>query len=147
MNDSLLHRLVYISSATALHGDETLQAILAEARRNNARDDITGLLLYHDGNFFQTLEGPKKTVLACYERIKADERHSGCILLLLERADDRIFSDWEMGFISYSALTAGCQKGFFDLQSLRRSSRMDALERDPDVSVFVNSFLSSFRDL
>ena len=147
MNDPALHRLVYISSATALHGDDILEAILAEARRNNSRDRITGLLLYHDGNFFQTLEGPKDKVLACYDRITADARHTGCILLLSEPADRRMFSDWEMGFIPFSALDSGYRKGFFDLQSLRRSSRMEALEGDPDVSLFVNNFLSSFRDL
>lgn len=147
MNDLDLFRLVYISSATTLPDQATLDEILIESRRNNQCDGITGLLLYHDGNFFQTLEGSAGKVLACYDRIVADRRHRGCIRLLADSADARLFADWEMGFIPFAELSTARRKGFFDLQSLRRSPRMEAFERDPDVSLFVNNFLSSFRDL
>ena len=49
--------LIYASSATKAMSQDELKALLAKARTNNQRDNITGMLLYNDGNFLQVLEG------------------------------------------------------------------------------------------
>src|SRR5690349_2698807 len=38
-------QLVYISTARQAHSDEVLDSILAASRRNNGRQDVTGLLV------------------------------------------------------------------------------------------------------
>ena len=81
-------RIFYISAATRFATARELEDILAVSRERNRADQITGLLLYHDGSFAQILEGPEEAVRNCFERIRADGRHVGCRLILEERADD-----------------------------------------------------------
>ena len=60
--------VAYVSSATHLMTEDELAAILDVSRERNARDGITGLLLYSDGDFIQVLEGPEAPVRAAGER-------------------------------------------------------------------------------
>lgn len=86
-------QLVYISTAAK---DGTSADILRTSRRNNGRDDITGLL-YADGvRFLQALEGPEEAVVAAYERIKLDQRHKAPVVLSRREVEAREFGDWEM---------------------------------------------------
>jgi hypothetical protein len=93
-----LVELVYVSTAKNLLHDRELVDILESSRLNNARDDIGGMLVYHDGSFLQILEGPPEAVDAAYTRIKGDPRHSNIIPLLRKKVDQRSFPEWSMGF-------------------------------------------------
>jgi hypothetical protein len=66
--------------------------------RNNRIRDITGMLLYKDGNFMQVLEGDEKVVRAAHGVIAADPRHRGLITLLQGVAPEPQFPNWSMGF-------------------------------------------------
>ena len=147
MTDPSLHVLAYLSSATNLPSLDDLRAILAQARRNNEAHGITGLLLYHDGNFFQVLEGAKDAVLACYGRIEKDLRHNGCIVLISEPSEIRRFANWDMAYVPFSRLEPSCRKGFLDLQRFRETAKMREVAQDDEVGVFVHTFLSNFRGL
>lgn len=80
--------------------DNELLSLLQEARKENERLGITGMLLYQEGNFMQMLEGDKKTVLDLYEKIKKDDRHNGVLTMLTGDIDERNFEDWTMGFFN-----------------------------------------------
>ena len=54
--------LVYVSSATGKLGETDLLDLLEHSRRRNRALDLTGMLLYAGGNFFQVLEGEEKDV-------------------------------------------------------------------------------------
>ncbi|KQT32963.1 activator of photopigment and puc with BLUF domain protein [Sphingomonas sp. Leaf412] len=88
-------QVVYISTAVAgLPAD--IDDILAVSRRNNARDDVTGLL-YADGRrFLQALEGPERQVEAALIRIAADPRHRAIVTLSHRIVAAREFGAWEM---------------------------------------------------
>ncbi|MFC4350135.1 BLUF domain-containing protein [Fodinicurvata halophila] len=90
--------LLYVSSTPVLMDEETLVDILETSRRNNARRDITGMLLYVEGNFMQVIEGPKNAILTLKETIANDPRHSGLIEILSTPVGERIFGNWSMGF-------------------------------------------------
>lgn len=90
--------LVYVSSATRHFSAEDLVALLKQSREKNARLDITGILLYKDGNFMQVLEGPDEAVRQLFSTIAADDRHTGVIRLLERPLDQRQFADWSMAF-------------------------------------------------
>ncbi len=94
---SLIH-LVYVSSATRPFDQAELLKLLEESRRNNQRTNITGLLLYREGNFMQALEGEELAVVSTHERISKDCRHGGLITLLKGPIAQRDFGDWSMGF-------------------------------------------------
>lgn len=93
-----LTAIAYVSSATSALSVADLEGILVSARAHNARSRITGVLLHHDGSFFQYLEGPEAEVRAAYVRIKAARQHHGLIELLNRPIDKRHFADWKMGF-------------------------------------------------
>jgi Sensors of blue-light using FAD len=90
--------LVYVSSAKREFSEDELTALLKQSRENNARLDITGMLLYKDGNFIQVMEGPVDTVERLYQKIHDDKRHVGVIRMLAREIEQRQFSDWTMGF-------------------------------------------------
>ena len=93
-----MYMLVYVSSAVELFSDEELSQLLAKSRENNIARGVTGLLLYKDGNFMQFLEGPKEQVLEVMNKVKADQRHRGVIVLLQQEHEGREFEEWSMGF-------------------------------------------------
>lgn len=95
-----LFRLVYCSRNTIpAQGDDVaaeVANILAASRLNNARDGVTGALLYSDGCFAQVLEGGLSVVQRTFERIQRDTRHSNVVVLEARRAEARIFGMWDM---------------------------------------------------
>lgn len=93
-----LLRLIYVSHAARRLTTRELDRILANARRNNLRDEITGMLVYVGGNFMQVLEGPPSAVDATFGRISRDERHGGIIVIERELVEARSFAGWSMGF-------------------------------------------------
>jgi hypothetical protein len=93
---------VYVSSATKPLGEHEILEILRVARLNNEKLDITGMLLYRDGNFLQVLEGPAPAVDLMVAKIKRDLRHHGVILMSRKKIEERQFADWRMAFRNMS---------------------------------------------
>ncbi len=93
---------VYVSSATRPLNEVELVQLLQLARQNNEKLDITGMLLYREGNFLQVLEGPASAVDSLISTIKRDPRHHGLILMSRKGIDERQFSDWSMAFRNMS---------------------------------------------
>lgn len=90
--------VIYISSAKSDFSDADLAALLKQSREKNARLDITGMLLYKNGNIIQVLEGPDDAVHQLIKTIQADDRQHGVIQLLERQIEQRQFPDWTMGF-------------------------------------------------
>lgn len=91
-------QLIYVSTARAPIGPSGLAAILETSRRNNSRDDITGLLVAGGRRFLQALEGPEAAVMGAFERIKADPRHFALVALSIRQSKSRAFGGWSMGY-------------------------------------------------
>ncbi len=97
-----LTQIVYFSRNKAAESGERaqlelLRSVLSSSQRNNARNGITGFLLFDRTRFFQILEGERGPVLATYERIQKDRRHGDVTLMALRDAKSRAFSTWSMG--------------------------------------------------
>lgn len=90
--------LVYLSSGVREFDDPELTAILAQARKNNERCGLTGMLLYRGGNFLQVLEGPESAVESTLLRIQRDPRHRGILVMKQTAIETRNFSEWTMAF-------------------------------------------------
>ena len=93
-----MYALVYVSSESFRISDQDLEELLRQSRRNSQAADITGLLLFKDGNFMQLLEGTETAVRTAFEKIKVDHRHRSVRVLMEEETDRREFADWSMGF-------------------------------------------------
>ena len=110
--------LTYFSTETVPFSDADLFELLEVSRRNNIADDITGMMIYHDGHFVQVLEGPEEAVRATYARIASDVRHRDISLELEDRVEERAFPDWSMGFADGAAVdTVGFSTFFNDVQA------------------------------
>jgi hypothetical protein len=96
----MLRQLSYLSAATEEFGEADLEAILAGARKGNADRQVTGLLAYGQGVFFQILEGPRDCVEATLAVIRRDPRHSGIRMIHDEEIAARDFEHWHMAFAS-----------------------------------------------
>ena len=96
---------------------------------NNARANITGLLLYKGGNFMQAIEGPKAAVQALYERIQNDPRHTGVYKLLERPITEREFSNFSMGFQNVDSLSPEELAGFSNF--LPEGFTADAFRENP----------------
>ena len=93
-----MHHLIYSSTSAALFSEEQLHNLLNQARDNNEQQGLTGILLYHAGQFMQLLEGPSAAVHAVYNQIAQDPRHTGLIKLADKSVETRSFPDWSMAF-------------------------------------------------
>lgn len=107
-----MRSILYASSAPFLLAESDLVEILRVSQVNNARRDITGMLLYKGGNFVQVIEGPDDAVQALYTRISRDPRHRGIISLLNRSILERDFPTWSMGFQNIDTLPPDALPGF-----------------------------------
>src|SRR5208282_515145 len=106
--------LVYVSSATKPFSKSELLELLEKSRKNNTSLEISGMLLYKDGNFMQVLEGEEQLVRSLYTKISADPRHKGTLALLQSVEEKRQFADWSMGFRDLNSPEVAATPGFND---------------------------------
>ena len=90
-----LQRLIYVSQPFGFDA-AVLGGILVAARRNNARDRVTGALICRADLYLQLLEGPPAAVAAAYRRIEIDDRHCDVEPLVSTVTGERLFPGWEM---------------------------------------------------
>ncbi|GAW41967.1 Sensors of blue-light using FAD [Brevundimonas sp. SH203] len=93
-----LFRIVYVSRAagTAASGLMPLVDIIGVSDQNNRRDQLTGVLLRHDGRFFQVLEGARVDLDRTLARVRSDGRHADMKVLSDHAVEARMFPDWAM---------------------------------------------------
>jgi hypothetical protein len=94
----MLSRLIYSSEPSQALDDQQVMAILATARRNNERDDITGMLVFDSTAFLQVIEGDREKLSKLYAALVLDTRHHKLTILGMGPIDEREFSSWQMGF-------------------------------------------------
>ena len=138
-----LIQLVYLSSSAAQYSSDDLMDILKISRRNNSARDITGLLLYHNGNIIQFLEGAESAVQAVYDTIARDHRHKGVLPLLRRKVSQRDFGNWSMGYKNIQDDEKAQLEGFNDLMNALSSHTV----ADPSISKPVQRLIRSFRQV
>lgn len=94
---------VAVYRSTALISERNdLQLLLEHSQRNNARRNITGVMLHYDTTFLQVLEGNEQTVRNLLDTIGRDPRHMGMDIIFTRAAHRRVFRDWSMEMIDVS---------------------------------------------
>ena len=97
---SKLLRLIYVSRATGTMAAPELDDLLMQARTNNAKVGLTGILCTGRGYFVQALEGGENDVLKTYASILMDVRHRESSLLSVGLVSSRVFSEWAMAHVA-----------------------------------------------
>ncbi len=95
-----LRQRAYRSTAARPLGHPALRDLLEQARDRNAVENITGLLVYHEGCFVQWLEGPASGIERVWRSIQADWRHTDVEALPTPWTPHRLFPQWHMRLAS-----------------------------------------------
>ena len=131
--------LLYASNATERVSEAVLDALLTECRRRNPQIDITGILLYQDGNFIQVLEGEQAAVMQLFAKIERDPRHHGMLVLSERDIEQRSFPGWSMGF---RRLQSGADQATEDVFQLTRDALLARIP--PQAPHHIATFLRTF---
>jgi hypothetical protein len=132
----MLLRMFYTSTASTPMAAQDLEALLAQSRASNARQAISGALLYHDRSFFQVLEGPEPAVRELWAKIERDPRHHALHVFLEQQPAGRLFAEWTMAWVAPRAFAATG----FDATLLR-----DARPEDEELLALLDSFRRAVR--
>lgn len=96
------YAISYLSTAHIDLQEQEVDDIMKESNRFNKSQDITGILLYNERNFFQFIEGNKQTVEDLYEKISEDPRHHSIIKFLEKPVYKPPFDGYMTDFITDS---------------------------------------------
>ncbi len=134
---SQLIQLVYISHSVEFETKDSLNELLSISRRNNTQQQLSGMLLYHNHQFFQVLEGPEHKVLSAFERIKKDPRHRACRKMLIEKIDQREFSHWSMGYLNVDPSDLSLVRG---LNTFMQQAKLTETDQHSTAYDLLNQF-------
>lgn len=95
-----MFELLYTSVSPKSLSEPDLFEILDKARLKNKSLGITGMLIYHDREIIQILEGEKNTVKELFQTIFEDRRHTSVDIFYQGEVESRSFTDWSMAFKS-----------------------------------------------
>ncbi|MBD2769124.1 BLUF domain-containing protein [Hymenobacter sp. BT664] len=93
-----VYQVLYRSTATSHLTNQELLALLEQARRYNVAHQITGLLLYSEGQFVHAIEGQEDIIKSLFERIQQDPRHHRIETVTEGWWPARRFGEWSMDF-------------------------------------------------
>lgn len=93
-----LFQFVYISriTSTGMSGSSTLNDIAEVSIKNNKANNITGILCYGNGYFFQCVEGSEQALTNLKNGLLMDDRHKDLQILNFSQIVSRRFSIWSM---------------------------------------------------
>ncbi|NBS99806.1 MAG: BLUF domain-containing protein [Betaproteobacteria bacterium] len=128
-------RVTYLSRETDSFSARGLVELLEHCKNNNPALGVTGMLMYANGTFLQTLEGEAETVEILLAKIERDKRHHGFQVIKRESIDERIYKNWSMGFerLTEAALHDAHPSVVENLIQRHRSLHWDPLIREIDA--------------
>lgn len=112
--------LIYHSMAMDNIGSNNIVDILEKSRKFNSKNNLTGCLLYHKGEFVQILEGEKQVVQKLFKKIEIDSRHTHVNLVYEGHIDKKVFNNWSMAFKELSDIDMKKLKGHLCLDEFVR---------------------------
>jgi len=139
--------LIYISSATSWPSENDLLELLTQSRARNLKQNITGLLIYHNATFMQVLEGSAEDVHDIYNSILRDSRNTGNVILVEEEISERNFPDWSMGFKNLETCSPEDIPGFNDLFNGKLDKETANINKEKSVRLIMSFASKAQEDL
>jgi hypothetical protein len=122
-----LETFVYCSRAAEGVDEAEVGRIVEAAQLRNSARDITGVLVFGSGVFFQWIEGPPAQMQDLIGKLHGDPRH--CDVVTLDRSEEqreRLYPDWEMERVQADDIRAVLQDA---LGSTEDENNVAALRR------------------
>lgn len=95
---------MYISEASREFTGSELRDLAKHASDNNARQAITGALLFIQNSFVQVIEGKDTDIRILLDSLEKDVRHRNMRVILDRFVECRGFEQWSMGLVTASEL-------------------------------------------
>lgn len=140
-----LYCILYISTMKIQQSKEEIKEMLKLFQKRNNENGISGLMLYHDRNVIQCIEGNKENLYRLYNNISNDKRHYNIIKIIDKNITTRNFINWDLNFkeLNYNE---------FVKMSLDKLTLLDISKyhTNPDnlcnkkIKIFFKQFLDSF---
>ena len=123
----ILATFVYCSRAAEGVDDPEVDRIIEWSQRRNVERDITGVLVFGNGVFFQWVEGPPGQVENLIASLCGDPRHYDIVPLdrSVEKRE-RLYPNWEMERVGADDIRAVLQDA---LESAEDENNIAALRR------------------
>jgi|26BtaG_2_1085354.scaffolds.fasta_scaffold01029_1 hypothetical protein len=94
----ILVSMTYVSRTNQDMTEQQLSDILQQARENNAANAITGMLVFKDNIFLQTIEGSRARINRLLYSLIADTRHYDLQVLETRELEHREWAKWSMNY-------------------------------------------------
>ena len=123
----ILETFVYCSRAAQQVDDVEVGRIIEWSQRRNVARDITGVMVFGSGVFFQWVEGPPAEVEKLIASLHGDPRHHDIVPLdrsVEKRA--RLYPNWEMELVGADDIRAVLEDA---LESAEDENNIAALKR------------------
>ncbi len=134
-------QISYVSRSKKPMSAEDLLNLLYKCRSKNERRGVSGMLLYGNGTFLQTIEGDEDVIDNLLDTISKDERHTEIQVLTRKEIPARQYSEWSMGFEEISDDTLK------DVEGLRDFGAVDfTVEKLSGNARVVNKLLQHYHD-
>lgn len=94
------YAICYVSTLSPNISKSQIETLLEFSRDSNNQKEITGILLYSQGNFLQVLEGEKEQVRSLYKSIEKDSRHYDITPIFRKDITKPAYKEYEVDFLS-----------------------------------------------
>lgn len=123
----ILEMFVYCSRAAEGVDEDEVDRIIERSQRRNVERNITGVLVFGSGVFFQWIEGPPGEVENLIASLHGDTRHYDIVSLDRSKEKrERLYPNWEMERVGADNIRAVLQEA---LESAEDQNNMAALNR------------------
>lgn len=124
----MIYRLLYISRSAVPENeaDRIVASIVEVSQARNAREGLTGALMFTGEDFAQVLEGDMVAVLRLMADIARDQRHADVEIIEQGHVPVRYFGDWTMGYWGRSAFVSRLINDMRPSSGVRRVQSRDS---------------------
>ncbi|GAA4277204.1 BLUF domain-containing protein [Aquimarina mytili] len=130
------YTISYVSTSNPNVSDIDITQLMDYVKTQNCLLNITGILIYSDGNFLQVLEGAKEVITTLFEKIKKDPRHYNIIKMLDKEISDTSFSDYHSSFTVISD-----HDGPIELQKFLKKEKLSNPEHFKSIQYLIQKFM------
>jgi len=141
-----MKRLVYLSEATQDFSQRDVEDLASHSLTKNKSLNITGYLSYSKGRFVQYLEGESGVVTELANVIQKDSRHNYLHGVESNDFEERLFSTWNMRYISSEELKTYPLEDYIELKLLYLKNDFQYKERCEELLWKHVSGISKLRE-
>ncbi|MHA7059872.1 BLUF domain-containing protein [Aquimarina sp. M1] len=126
----------YVSTANQSLTNSDINELFEYVKHYNTDQNITGILMYSDGNFFQVIEGEKEQIQQLYKKIQLDSRHYNVIKIFDREILNCSFTRYHSSF-----KVMGEKYDHKELQHFLRLERSHNPDNYKNISYLANKFM------